>query len=113
LANIGWENRGFLHWNHIVRWELKSFVKNAYSETKDRQTLGLLKLKIDENGVTEKSEFGESKTSWPVINKITETDKLILFYYGSNSAYIIPKRAFDSETMVNEFIQQAKLYHKG
>lgn len=103
----------FLFLKYSVKWELKYIVKKTYSETKDRQTLGLQKLIIDEDGVIEKNEFGESKTSWFAINKITENESLILIYFGTDRAYIIPKRAFDSKTKVNEFVQQAKLYYKG
>lgn len=103
----------FLFLKYSVKWELKYIVRKTYSETKDRQTLGLQKLIIDENGIIEQNEFGETKISWPAINKITETDSLILLYFGSDRAYVIPKREFDSETKVREFVRQAKLYHKG
>ena len=53
---------------------------------------------------------GETKTRWNGIHKVVETATHIVLWVSPSAAYVVPKRAFDSEENAALFAQNAVNY---
>jgi hypothetical protein len=58
-------------------------------------------------GVKFSASAGGSLTPWPSIVEIGTTRQAIYFFVNSLNAYIVPRRAFSTETNYNEFVRCA------
>lgn len=54
-------------------------------------------MELDENGLRDQNEFGETRVTWAGIKEIVEEDDYVYLYNASVSAYILPKRGQDME----------------
>jgi hypothetical protein len=95
------------------RWSVRRNAKKLYSGGGDKGALGNHIVSIDEGGVTEVSDVGDSRTTWGGIEKVEEDEAYIFVYTGSVQAHVIPKRAFLSDDEAAEFLETAKAYHSG
>ena len=70
----------------------------------DRETiLGERTLTVSTENVKLKSAVGETTLLWNGIKKWEQTPNLYLLYITHNSAHLIPKRVFSTETERQEF----------
>jgi hypothetical protein len=51
-------------------------------------------VRVEENGVSYKSDLGQSETNWNAFAKFRETPNLFMIYSGARLFHVIPKRAF-------------------
>jgi hypothetical protein len=70
--------------------------------------LGHRSITLNEEGLEEFSEQGESKSSWSSIERIEETENHIYIFIGSTNAYLVPIRAFEGRTQKDEFMERLK-----
>ena len=85
-------------------------VDQFFSEGKNLSLLGKHSIEISEKSITETSETSEVKHTWATVEKIVETESLIIIYVSAVSAYIVPIKAFNSIEEKNSFINLAKTY---
>ena len=88
------------------KYSLKKQTRKLIKEGKNDSILGKKKLEIDNEYIIESDESTETKHKWSVIEKIVETDKYIFIYASAISAYIIPKRIFNSLNEKEAFLQK-------
>jgi hypothetical protein len=74
--------------------------------------LGKNRIKIDKEGVIRSNHYRNEHIKWEGIIKIVTTKEHIFIHDTDVSALIIPKRAFRSKELMNEFITQLKQYQK-
>jgi len=74
----------------IQRRTMRSQLAKMYREGSNKGTLGPHELEIKDEGLVERSEFGEQKTTWQAVERIASTDKHTFLYVGSLMAHVIP-----------------------
>jgi hypothetical protein len=52
-------------------------------------------LRVEENGVSHRSDLGQSETKWNAFTKFRETPNLFMIYSGARLFHVVPKRAFE------------------
>lgn len=67
-------------------------------------------LEISEIGIIDTTYINENRYIWNGINKISDNDNYIFIFIGEVQAYVIPKRAFNSDADASEFCSKARLY---
>lgn len=77
---------------------------------KDGMFLGDRKYIVQENEFICEKENGESTVKWDAIKSVETGSKAIYLFVDTNSAYIIPKRAFVDTQSQNEFIEKVQLH---
>lgn len=89
---------------YFVSGTIKRILK-MLDEGRNKDMLGKHIFTVNEEGIIEESENGESKINWSGVEKVIETEKHIFIYISSISAYIIPKSTFEDEDIKNEFLK--------
>ena len=70
--------------------------------------IGKHQLSITPVEIKDTTEMGEQTTCWEAIEEVVnEVHHYFLVIRGSSSAYIIPKRAFTSESHAEKFLEKA------
>lgn len=70
----------------------------------DGNFLGKRTYYIFEDGLKEISENNESLTKWKGIKKVSESEEGIYIFVDKIAAFIVPKRYFDNDDEINNFI---------
>jgi hypothetical protein len=83
----------------------KRNIENMLKEGKNQNLFGPVSVSLEEEGIWEISNLGESKARWSSIEKIEETKTHIFIYLSALSAAIIPLSAFSNATEKNEFLR--------
>ncbi len=87
-----------LYYNPLTRWrvhrEPKYFVEHAW--------------RFDEDGVSSKTEFAESKNVWSAYPKVKENARFFMLYVDANRFAPIPKRAFTNREQADHFRELLK-----
>lgn len=86
----------------------KKRILRMIDEGSNANLFGPRSMTLNESGVEEISEHGESKSSWRSIEKIDETADYIYIYISSINAYLVPIRAFEGRTQKDEFVERLK-----
>ncbi len=99
----------FSHWYFDNR-RTKQIVREAVSDEKpDRGQLGRHKIVLNGKGIIESTAVGESKTSWAGVDRIEHDNEYVYIYISPVSAHVIPKRAFTSAQVADNFYQLARI----
>jgi hypothetical protein len=88
----------------------KKRLQKIINEGKNVSLFGARSISLDQGGIVESSNTGESKTSWTAVERVEETNKYIFIYVSSVNAYIVPARAFADLKQKKEFIDILKEY---
>lgn len=78
----------------ILYHNLRKQTKKFLNEGENKGVLGRHHLSFSEQGIVEKTEYGEDKVTWRTINKIIADKNYIYIYKSSTMAYVIPQNAF-------------------
>jgi hypothetical protein len=92
------------------RSSVKRNARRLYSGEGNKGALGNHIISIDEAGITEISDVGDSRTAWGGVERVEEDEGYIFLYTGSIQAHVIPKQAFLSAGEAADFLQLAKAY---
>lgn len=74
----------------LQRRSMRTQLAKLYREGSNKGVLGWHELQIKEDGILERSEFGEQKTVWQGVERVASTDKHTFIYVGSLMAHVIP-----------------------
>ena len=75
-------------------WLMRRTIAKAFNSA---PTAGIeTQFTFLDDGFKAESELASSFTKWPSIIKVHETDTDLLFYYGHNVLWFLPKSAFNS-----------------
>jgi hypothetical protein len=83
----------------------KRNVTNFLKEGENKGILGKHILLFTHQEIIDTTEQGVSKFAWKTINKIISNEKYIFIYMSAVSAYIIPKKIFDNDSAINDFMK--------
>ena len=66
-------------------------------------------ITIDAEWVSDRTAMSETKTRWESVQEIVDREGYI-YFVGGAAARVIPKRAFPSPTIAEEFVRRAQAY---
>jgi hypothetical protein len=91
----------------VERWGINHQVKSLYKAGPDKNIFGSYTVALSPECIVRSSEFGDIRTRWDGVERIERDSDFIFIYNGSSSAYIIPRRAFDSDESMTRFLNAA------
>ncbi len=83
---------------------------NMVRDGKNKGLWGPHALAIDESGVRESTEVGESSVKWQGVERVAASPSHLYIFTGSNAAHVIPRRAFAEPQQADQFFHQAQAY---
>ena len=95
----------------LLQKDIRAAVARQYGQGSDKLT-GKHKLSITQDGVTDITGMGESKTRWKAVEWVTSTDQYLFMTVRGSAPYIVPRGAFSDETTFSQFADTAKSYHQ-
>lgn len=84
---------------------LSLFILLAMISRKNKTLYCQKTITIGDDGLFGESEYGKSEMRWKTVQKLARTRKHILIYINSESAWIIPRRAFGNDADWNNFYE--------
>jgi hypothetical protein len=88
----------------LERWLMRRTILQLIRDEKPgRGLLGRHRIVATEEGLTESTPVGESRTSWAGVDRIEEDPRYIFIYTSVAAAHIIPKRAFSDPQEAEAF----------
>lgn len=132
IASLGWllysSDRDYQPWMSIwlvlcavvlailVPWRSRqrtaANVRRLLGPAKNRGMLGYRSLSIDPIGVSTVTQYSESRTRWPAIERIESADDYVLLFISGMSCMPIPKLAFRDQAQLDAFVEAAQRYHR-
>jgi hypothetical protein len=95
----------------ISRWR-SSQTRRFLSKSDQRRLFCPQRLVLSPDAVQMSSEFTNATNRWSGISRVEETASHIFIFLTSNTAHIIPRRAFASESAYRQFAETARQYKK-
>jgi hypothetical protein len=92
-------------WPWIERRITRRYVTRFFLEGQNKAMFGKHTLKVLPDSIVETSEHGETSVSWDAVEKIVKTDDMIYIYGSAVAAFLVPRRAFQTEEAFNEFLE--------
>lgn len=87
-------------------------AEQMLEERNSRGVLGSRTIEITETAIISAGQASETKIKWEAVERICETEYYLYLYTTFIQVCIIPKRAFESNAKMDEFIQTVKKYMK-
>ena len=110
LPVMGFLTLGFIL---IGRWlrprAVRRAVRRLYDEGANPGLVGLHKVTVNDRGIHEESEVGESRVNWEGITRIVSSDSHTYIYIGAAQAHVIPKASI-REGDYDAFVAEAQLW---
>jgi magnesium-transporting ATPase (P-type) len=61
-------------------------------------------LTLEDDGIVERSRTGETRTSWPAVERVVVDDRFVLIYLSAVHAHVVPRGAFASREQQDRFV---------
>lgn len=97
----------------LYRRRIKKGLKYMDSHGRNLGLLGGRRMHFHPRGMYLHNEAGESLYYWPAIELVTEYLGSVHIYVSSNTAMIVPDRAFDSDSQRTEFLAAVEEMRSG
>jgi len=92
-----------LQWT-LDRWLVRRAIHQLLEDERpDRGQLGRHRLILDEEGLTESTAVGESRTRWAGVDRVEQSRDYIYLYTSPAAAHVVPKRAFPDAEQADAF----------
>jgi hypothetical protein len=88
---------------YMMRRSLKKRILQLYAEGRDKGIVGKHTLSITSAGVTDKTRFGNTVTTWRDVRKVVATNEHVFIYVSDTVAHVVPRRDFPDEARFHEF----------
>ncbi|MBI4965562.1 MAG: YcxB family protein [Desulfomonile tiedjei] len=95
-------------WPWIERRITRKHVTRFLLEGQNKAMVGKHALKLLPNSIVETTEYGETTVGWAAVEKIIRADDVIYVYGSAVTAFVVPRRAFQTEEAFDEFFQTAE-----
>lgn len=110
LIGIGFIIAWILLEPRFHRSELRKMAGSFLREGTNKGVTGKRTFTLQAESVTETTDASESRTRWDCVEQIVKTDDYIFIYTSAVTAYVIPRRAFDTEAEYDTFFKTATKY---
>ncbi len=104
IASIVW----IVLFPKIVEQSMKKRILKMVEEGKRNYLFGRHELRITQDGIHGKT--GVSETTWHRIERAVETEKHVLVYLNSITAFVVPKSAFGSQEEKDRFLEEVSRF---
>ena len=84
------------------------YIRNMIKEGRVGNSFGKITIELNDKGIVETTDNGESTTKWNGIDKLGESKDYFFLYMDSLKAYIVPKRCFVNDEEKDAFINEVK-----
>ena len=84
---------------------IKASIRDKLHAGENNGVVGDHCLILDEAAVCEQAGHVEIRVKWIGIHKVSVGESHAFIYYNPQTAFIVPKRAFDDESDFNEFVR--------
>ena len=104
-----------LQWS-LDRWLVRRAIRQLLKDERpDRGQLGRHRLILDQDGLTESTAVGESRTRWAGVDRVEQNREYIYIYTSPAAAHVVPKRAFSTPEQAEAFyrLSQARRQSAG
>ncbi len=88
----------FTQTDFYIKYKFIKYIRNHPS------AIGKRVYEIRPEGLFVKDEYGDGIRYWKLFKKLQETETHLFLFIGPHQAYILPKRAFASETEQKSWI---------
>jgi hypothetical protein len=88
-----------------IKWRMRHLSKRLLSEGRSTGFYGNCTMSINEDGIRESKESGESTRRWSAVESLIITADHLFVYTSGVEAFVVPRRAFGSETAFDQFVQ--------
>ncbi|HEX5104324.1 MAG TPA: YcxB family protein [Pirellulaceae bacterium] len=95
----------------LRRWQLQRVIRRMYVEGHNYNLIGPRRLAISGEYVSVSSPWSHSLMRWAGIAEIRREPEAVYFCISSNTAYIVPRRAFAGAEQFQQFAQAAADFH--
>lgn len=97
-----------LQWS-LDRWLVRRAIRQLLKDERpDRGQLGRHRLILDEDGLTESTAVGESRTRWAGVDRVEQNREYIYIYTSPAAAHVVPKRAFSTPEQAEVFYRLSR-----
>lgn len=86
-----------------VRWRTRQMSRRLLNEGKNAGFYGECELAIGEDGLTESRPAGSTTRKWAAVKRIVTTPQHLFVYTSGIEAFVVPRRAFDSDSEFTDF----------
>ncbi|MCG8403591.1 MAG: YcxB family protein [Phycisphaerales bacterium] len=95
-----------------MRRNKNKFLENLYDEVQCDSLLGHRTVEISPVDISEISKYRRTIIQWPAVHRVASTSNHLFAYLTPASAFVVPKRAFEDESLFRHFADTAIAYHK-
>ena len=86
-----------------ARWRTRQVSRRLLSEGTNAGFYGECELAIGADGLTESRPSGSTTRKWSSVERIASTSHYLFVYTSGIEAFVVPRRAFQTEPEFNEF----------
>lgn len=91
-------------YNHVTRQ-----VRKMLKEGKNEGLVGEHTMKLNKEGITDRTSMGETHVHWQGVHRIVEDAAYVYIYTSTVSAYIVPKRDTYSVDGLKAYVEKRML----
>jgi hypothetical protein len=93
----------------LERWLVGRAIRQLLKEERpDKGQLGRHRLVLSEEGLSESTAVGESRTTWVGVDRVEQSPDYVFIYTTPSAAHVIPKRAFRDPQQAEAFYQLSR-----
>jgi hypothetical protein len=93
----------------LERWVVRRAIRQLLQDERpDRGHLGRHRLVLGEDGLTESTAVGETRTRWTGVDRVEQSPDYIFIYTTPSAAHVVPKRAFSDPEQAEAFYQLSR-----
>jgi len=86
------------------RWRTRQLSDRMLSEGKNKEFYGKCELEVGDDALTETRPSGSTIRNWSSVERVVTTPSHLFVYTSGIEAYVVPRRAFPTESELNAFV---------
>ena len=90
----------------LWKWNTGSLHKRMLKEGRNKGFYGDCTLALETDGIHETKSNGKSIRNWAAVEQIVITSQHLFVYTSGTEAFVVPRRAFESDSDFSSFAQQ-------
>ena len=88
-----------------IRWRTRQMSNRLLSEGQNKEFYGKCELEAGDDSLTETRPSGSTIRNWTSVERIVTTPLHLFVYTSGIEAYVVPRRAFSTESEFNTFVE--------
>ena len=91
-----------------VPWRMRQMPNRLLSEGQNKDYYGKCELEAGDDAITETRPSGSTICNWTSVERIVTTPSHLFVYTSGIEAYVVPRRAFSTDSEFNTFVDVVK-----